>query len=129
MGARLSYAGSSYSWKATLRVGTAVVADCGHAHRNRQTGAGNAQACGETLVRAARNSELTAAFLTDAVSAAATARARGARWSDEEARAKAEATLAAWRTAVLAADFHTAPGWAQRSIGATCGCCPVGGAR
>lgn len=127
METRLSYSGRSGAWTAVLRDGRKVLAECGHNHRNRDSGIDNAWSCGTGLALAARNRHTTAILIVDqAVASAGRARQLGARITNDEARAKAEATIAAWREVVTARDFHTKADWSQRVYGGrTCGCCPA----
>lgn len=120
---RLTTTGGTGHWRAALRAGRTTLAECGHAHRNRDSGQGAARHCGRMLMAAVRDDETAARFVTANVESAARARALGAKWTDDEARAKAEAVVAAWRWVALAHDFHIEAGWAQRNAGATCGCC------
>jgi hypothetical protein len=126
MALRLTVTGTAGHWRSALRDGRTTVADCGHHHRNRDTGQGAARTCGAILMSAARSDRDAERFVAADVQSAARARSLGAQWSDDQARAKAEERVATWRTAVLAEDFHSAPTWAQRNVGATCGCCLVG---
>lgn len=126
METRLTYSGKTGAWSAVLRDGRRVLIDCGHSHRNRGDGRDNALSCGMGLVRAAYQPRVTGMLLVEqAVEAAGRARSLGARFTDDEARTKIQATIDAWREIVTARDFHIEPDWGQRNAGRTCGCCPA----
>jgi hypothetical protein len=120
---RLATTGNAGAWAAALRTGRRTVVDCGHAHKNRDSGRGAARTCGEKLTRAARDPEAAERETADRVAVAANARTLGARLSDSEARQQAVAVIGAWRDAVVSADFHIDADWSQRLAGRTCGCC------
>lgn len=121
---RLSYSGGPGDWMAVLRKGRKVVAECGHSHRNRDGGHDNANLCGILHVHAARKQSTVDQLKAKAGRASEIARQLGARLTREEAVARVEKTIAAWREVVLAADFHLAPSWTQRQTGLACACCP-----
>lgn len=126
METRLSYSGRPGAWTAVLRDGRKVLVECGHSHRNRGDGRDNALSCGMGLVRAAYQPRVTAVLLVEqAVDAAGRARSLGARITNDEARTKILATIAAWREVVTTRDFHIEPDWGQQIAGRTCGCCPA----
>lgn len=123
---RLAMVGGSGAWRGALRQGTRTLVDCGHSHANRDSGyAGSARQCISTLVRAARSPELAVHVLGAAAASAAQARRMGARITDEEARAKAAATLDEVRAVLAAHDFHLPPPPGVFVNVPPCGCCPT----
>ena len=124
LGMRLAVTGTAGRWQAALRSGhRRTLAECGHGHRNRDSGQNAARHCGELLIRAAWNPTAAADFRARAVQAAVAARAAGARFTAEEASARATAVLDTWRTVVRDADMHLPVQYGQ-APGATCSCCP-----
>lgn len=123
---RLAATGGSGAWRGALRQGSRTLVDCGHSHRNRDSGySGSARQCISTLVRAARNPELAVHVLGAAAASAAQARRMGARITDEEARAKAAATLDQLRDVLAVNDFHLPPPPGVYVNVPPCGCCPT----
>ena len=121
---RIATTGGSGSWRGAIRQGTRTLVDCGHAHANRDSGySGSARQCITTRIRAARSPELAEHVLGAAVAAAAGARQMGARLTDEEARAKAEANLDEIRAVLDATGFHLPIPPGIFTPGITCGCC------
>lgn len=121
---RLTYTGHSGAWTAALRTGRRTLVDCGHSHRDRSDGRDPAINCGTHLVLAARGPRTAAVtYVENALAAADTARRLGARITNAEARANAEAAIAKWREVVISNDFHIPATWSQKRAGRTCGCC------